>query len=71
MRGAGMGEEVKHLNRIFNNIQWKRHQRNVALYGTGFYISCNRKWFNPLRYLLGELKVKALNNQNVYVVKNK
>lgn len=57
------------IGKWLNDRQWNKHYRNTRIYGTGAYLSCNRKRFNPLRYLLGELKVKAVEPHEFYIVK--
>lgn len=55
------------LNEWINIREMRKVHNQVMLYGTSAHTKVTRHKFNPLRYILGELKVKCVDIDKLFV----
>lgn len=41
-------------------------QKDIMIYGNAFHTAVARKWWNPMRFLLGDIKRKRISPAHVF-----
>lgn len=64
-----MGLSLHKLNNYLNEKQLNKNSKQAFIYGTSYHSVSQRSKFNPLRYLLGSVKIKALDPKDIFITK--